>query len=59
MAAQETLSRDELEDDVELRDPKVIRQLKKSQEDLLAGRVGCAWALLDELKKAQLSKSKK
>ena len=53
------LSVDELEDYLELRNPKVSKQLAKSKRDLEAGRVSDAWTLLDQLKKAKVAKTKK
>jgi PHD/YefM family antitoxin component YafN of YafNO toxin-antitoxin module len=53
------LSVNELEDYLELRDPKVIKQLTESKKDYEAGRVRNAWDLLDELKGARAAKGKK
>ena len=41
----------ELEDFLELRDPKVIRQIAASKKDYDAGRVRSAWYVLNELKR--------
>jgi antitoxin (DNA-binding transcriptional repressor) of toxin-antitoxin stability system len=50
---------DELEDYLELRDPKVIKQIAQSKKDYDAGRVRSAWSVLDEVKKAGVTKGKR
>jgi PHD/YefM family antitoxin component YafN of YafNO toxin-antitoxin module len=50
---------DELEDYLELRDPKVIKQIAQSKKDLDAGRVRSAWKVLDELKRTGGTKGKR
>lgn len=44
------MAADELEDYLELKDPKVKRQIQQSNEDLRAGRVRPAQELLAELR---------
>ena len=53
------MSVDELEDYLELREPKVIKQIAQSKKDYDAGRVRGARALLDELKSARIVKGKR
>ena len=53
------LSVGELEDFLELRDPKVIKQIAASKKDYDAGRVRNARDLLNELKSARAVKGKK
>ena len=50
---------DELEDYLELRDPKVRRTIKQSALDIRAGRTRPASALLDEFRKADAAKKTK
>ncbi len=50
---------DELEDYLELRDPKMRKLLKRSAEDVRAGRTRPASALLAEFSKAAAAKKKK
>ncbi len=50
---------DELEDYLELRDPRVIKQLEESKADQAAGRVRDAWEFLDELKRERAAKEKR
>jgi len=50
---------DELEDYLELRDPKVQRTIKASALDIRAGRTRPASALLAEFRKADAAKKKK
>jgi hypothetical protein len=47
---------DELEDYLELRDPKVQRTIKQSALDVLAGRTRPASTLLAEFRKADAAK---
>ncbi len=49
---------DELEDYLELDDPKVQRQIQKSNEDIRAGRARKAEELLAELRSEKTSKPK-
>jgi len=49
----------ELEDYLELRDAKVIKQIQTSKKDLAAGRTTDAWALLKELKQSVASKGQR
>lgn len=53
------LSVDELEDYLELRDPKVNKQITQSKKDYDAGRTGSAHALLAELKNTRIAKKKR
>lgn len=53
------LSVDELEDYLELRDPKVNKQITQSKKDYDAGRFGSARALLAELKNTRIAKEKR
>ncbi len=53
------MSVDELEDYLELRDPRVIKQIAQSKKDYDAGRSRSAWGLLDELKSARVAKGKR
>jgi PHD/YefM family antitoxin component YafN of YafNO toxin-antitoxin module len=50
---------DELEDYLELRDPKVQRTIKQSAQDVRAGRTRPASSLLAELNKAAAAKKTK
>lgn len=50
---------DELEDYLELRDPKIRRLIQKSNEDILAGRTRPAEQLLAEFRRARKSKAKR
>ena len=47
---------DELEDYLELRDPKIRGQIQKSNEDIRAGRTRAAEELLAEFRKGQPAK---
>jgi PHD/YefM family antitoxin component YafN of YafNO toxin-antitoxin module len=49
---------DELEDYLELRDPKIQRIVKRSAQDVRAGRTRPASALLAEFRKADAAKKK-
>jgi PHD/YefM family antitoxin component YafN of YafNO toxin-antitoxin module len=49
---------DEFEDYLELQDPKVRREIEKSNEDIRAGRVRPARELLAELSKPSAAKPK-
>ncbi len=49
---------DELEDYLELRDPRVIKQIEESKRDQAAGRVRDARELLDDLKRERAAKQK-
>src|ERR1700674_4205605 len=50
---------DELEDYLELRDPKMKRLLKRSAQDILAGKTRPASTLLAEFRKADAAKKPK
>src|SRR5437879_1749911 len=50
---------DELEDYLELQDPKVREQIAKSNADIAAGRTRPASALLDELRQRKTVKPKR
>jgi len=50
---------DELEDYLELRDPKVQRTIKQSAQDVRAGRTRPATSLLAEITKADAAKKTK
>ena len=51
------LDADELEDYLELRDPKIQRTIKQSSRDVLAGRTRPAAALLAEFRRAARKKN--
>jgi hypothetical protein len=51
------MAADELEDYLELRDPKVKASIAASQKEYVAGKTRPAEKLLDELKQSALSKS--
>jgi PHD/YefM family antitoxin component YafN of YafNO toxin-antitoxin module len=53
------MAADELEDYLELRDPRVIKQIEESKADQAAGRVRDARAVLGDLKRAQAAKQKR
>ena len=50
---------DELEDYLELRDPRVIKQIEESKKDEAAGRVRNAWELLDDLKRERAAEQRR
>ncbi|MBI4469187.1 MAG: ribbon-helix-helix protein, CopG family [Acidobacteria bacterium] len=58
MRKGEYITLDELEDYLELRDPKIRRQIEESNEDIRARRTRPATALLSELRKVKSKKGK-